>query len=77
MIHRPLATLVRGSESTELEYLFVCREMTANKKLAAFGKKDDHLFSPEGMSSFVQSKSPDWTKRYSSVLCASVVKNTR
>ena len=38
MIHRSLATLVRDAESAEIEYLYVCREMTANKKFAASGK---------------------------------------
>ncbi|MCK4486906.1 MAG: hypothetical protein KAU38_09115 [Desulfobacterales bacterium] len=34
--------------------------MTANKKFAAFGKKDDHLFTPEGMSGFARSTPALW-----------------
>ena len=59
-VHRPLAALVPDAESTEIGYLFVCREMTANKKFAAFGKKDDHLFTPEGMSGFARSTPALW-----------------
>ena len=37
--------------------------MPPNKSFAVFGKKDDCLFNPEGMSGFVQSTPPDWTKK--------------
>jgi hypothetical protein len=54
-------------EERRVKDLFICREMPANTNLAAFGKGDDHFFTPKGMSGFVQSVPADWTENQFSV----------
>jgi hypothetical protein len=43
----------RRREERRVKDLFICREMPANTNLAAFGKGNDHFFTPKGMSGFV------------------------
>ena len=52
-----------GTEGTEKEYFFVCRETTANKEFTAFGKKNDILVNPAGTASLIPSSSPDGIRK--------------